>query len=811
MKERYDMSGDRLEELLNEMRDESVAPEEMDAALERVRRKLANPVAQLCEEFRPQISEYAAGEFAGSRRLLLEDHLSRCADCRRVLAEIKGERKTIPMPMARPARAANWPRWAIAAGIAAVALFAGRDSIDRALGPTGPPATVESAAGSLYRVAGGIVPPGVAIGEGETIRTGPGARAVLRLTDGSTVEVNERTELSVRAAWSGQSIQLERGDIIVQAARQRRGRLSVATRDSVASVKGTIFAVSAASAGSLVSVVEGSVAVAQPGGERLLNPGEQAASSPALASVPMREAIAWSEDAEKYYALLGELVRIEKQLAALPGPAPRTEARLVRHLPANAVVYGAIPNVGGTIRQAVTLIEQRAAQSAVLREWWTAPSGEELRKLLDHVQSVTPSLGEEIVFILSRGAATEGKELPAILAEVTPGQEETLRQALARIPSGMAFNIEGGLLVVSDSAANLAAVRAQAGTGASSVFAAEIAQRYARGAGWLVGIDVSAVPRPETANEFVTILGVRQMRHMFFEQRSGPAGDDMEAVLTFAGTRSGVASWLAPPAASGSAEYASSEAVLVVSASTKNPRQAFDELLALVGQGESKLAAEIRRFESETGVNLSNDLAAALGTDFTIAVERPSLPVPGWFVAVEVVQPGLFEGTVQRLVENVNRFHAGEEGPRLEISQESTGGREWTRLKTTASPVALSWTHDRGYLIASTDRAIAANAIATRNGGFPLVRSARFRENIPGSGTIHQSGFFWLNTNGALAPLAEATQSPALQSLLGERDPVLIILNGEAEQIHAASRTRITGMLLDLLLAAGNGSGARRM
>src|SRR4029079_18559791 len=126
---------------------------------------------------------------------------------------------------------------------------------------------VSETGGALYRLPGGAMQSGAAIGEKERIRTGPNAHAVLRLADGSTVDVNERTELFVTTAWSGQTIHLQYGDVIVQAARQRRGHLRVLTRDSIASVKGTVFAVSAGLGGSVVSVVEGSVGVNQPGRE----------------------------------------------------------------------------------------------------------------------------------------------------------------------------------------------------------------------------------------------------------------------------------------------------------------------------------------------------------------------------------------------------------------------------------------------------------------------------------------------------------------------------------------------------------------
>src|SRR4029450_8434362 len=151
----------------------------------------------------------------------------------------------------------------------------------------------------LHPLPSGSLEAGAAIGERESVRTGPGAHAVLRLADGSMVDVNERTELFVTAAWSGEGVHLQRGDIIVKAAKQRRGHLRVLTRDSIASVKGTVFGVSAGMGGAVVSVVEGSVAVNQPGKDVLLRPGQQSASMPALAS-SVAQAVSWSPDAEPH-------------------------------------------------------------------------------------------------------------------------------------------------------------------------------------------------------------------------------------------------------------------------------------------------------------------------------------------------------------------------------------------------------------------------------------------------------------------------------------------------------------------------------
>src|SRR5687767_11736252 len=85
------MSEDRLDRALQQMNEEDVDAGTLEAARARVWRKVTNAGSATCAEFRPDFRAYLGNELGGSRRTLVEDHLSRCAGCRARLAEMKGE------------------------------------------------------------------------------------------------------------------------------------------------------------------------------------------------------------------------------------------------------------------------------------------------------------------------------------------------------------------------------------------------------------------------------------------------------------------------------------------------------------------------------------------------------------------------------------------------------------------------------------------------------------------------------------------------------------------------------------------------
>src|SRR3954453_6262333 len=93
------MSEDRLEQGLQEMKDENVDAATLEAARARVWGNMANAASTTCAEFREDFHAYLANELSDHRRLLLEDHLSRCPGCRTRIAELKGDRRVLAMPV----------------------------------------------------------------------------------------------------------------------------------------------------------------------------------------------------------------------------------------------------------------------------------------------------------------------------------------------------------------------------------------------------------------------------------------------------------------------------------------------------------------------------------------------------------------------------------------------------------------------------------------------------------------------------------------------------------------------------------------
>ncbi|MGH9239849.1 MAG: TIGR03435 family protein [Vicinamibacterales bacterium] len=124
------------------------------------------------------------------------------------------------------------------------------------------------------------------------------------LADDSRVEMRAYSELTVGPASDGIQIDLKKGDIIVSAARQRDVPLYVRTKDMTVAVEGTVLLVNGGQDGSRVAVIEGEARVRERIGETRLRPGEEVATSTAIAGRPVMEEIAWSRNAAAHRSIL---------------------------------------------------------------------------------------------------------------------------------------------------------------------------------------------------------------------------------------------------------------------------------------------------------------------------------------------------------------------------------------------------------------------------------------------------------------------------------------------------------------------------
>src|SRR5687768_9218858 len=105
---RWAMSRDHLERALQEMKEEEVDAGTLETARARVWGSMTNAVGATCAEFRQDFRAYLGNELGGGRRILVEDHLSRCPGCRARIAEMKGERTIVAMPVRS---SSQWMRW----------------------------------------------------------------------------------------------------------------------------------------------------------------------------------------------------------------------------------------------------------------------------------------------------------------------------------------------------------------------------------------------------------------------------------------------------------------------------------------------------------------------------------------------------------------------------------------------------------------------------------------------------------------------------------------------------------------------------
>src|SRR5882724_2214116 len=855
-----------LDKTIGQIADQQLDPASMNAAVGRVWARLSAETAaemntstatvehiESCADFQSLIPAFLNGTLSEARSLLLEDHTHECIPCRKAL---KQARSTRVAPVHRPARTHRFSiqpvvlRWGIAAvlviGFGLLALpFIQRYS------PFGAQfeATVQAAEGQVYQIADTRSIPvttGDKLDRNERLRTARDAHAFVRLGDGSTIEVKDRSELYLTKTSQGTTIHLDRGSIVVEAAKQNGERLFVDTGNSLVSVTGTIFSVNNGTKGSRVSVIEGEVHMDHAGSERVLRAGQQATTNSAIEAIPVKDEVSWSRKSAQYAAKLANLAAIGAELNHVSRPGVRNSTHLLDLMPQSTVVYAALPNLTTTIAESHRILQERISQNPALREWWDKEESSR-RPKMDEVMATIREfgeyLGDEIAVSVSMDEKGE-PEAPLVLAELknSEGFRQFLEQQIAKYASQGRPNIvfvddptsavpaastngrkhdplyvwiQKDLFAASPKLEQIQDVAKVVQQGSSSSFTGtpfrdRIAQVYQEGAGLVVAANLEKIVEQTKAErnkdadaakheEALKQLGILSVKYFVLDQNDSEGKTHTRAVISFNDPQRGIPSWLAAPAPMGSLEYISPDANIVAGFVVKDQKRLVEDLLCVVETVSPDLRKNLDKLQAEHGLDIRNDIAAPLGGEFAFAIDGPILPTPSWKMVFEVHDTQHLQQTLEQVVSEINKEAARISKAGLVWDRADISGRTYYTLRSADFGVEVSYTYVNGYMIVGPSRALVERSVRSREAGYSLPHSARFIAGLPTDGNANFSALFYHNLAPLVQPFANRIagsannlpqeQQQAIKAMAADLPPTLAYAYAEGDSISFAANT----------------------
>lgn len=835
MKHREDVI---LDQATLAMREDRPEPGHISAAAEKVAERLAIPfiegvALESCNDMLPLLVAYKAGKLAENRALLVEAHLGECGVClRRLRSGSDAVNWSAPRVMTAKTNLRPWPMaWAMAASlaVAATGLFLYRTYWQV---PAGVRAQVQSIDGSASLITDSgdrLLKAGTELREGDQLRTSGASRAILSLSDGSTVEMNERSEVSVGARGHDMTVALDHGAVIVRAAHRTSGHLYVRTDDCRVAVTGTVFSVNAGIKGSRVAVLEGSVDVAHAGAHATVHAGDEYTTSSSLAPEPVQEQVEWSSNRDQYFELLAQLSVLEHKIEQIPLPQ-RYKSDLLDRMPSDTQLYVSIPNLGDFVQQAKTIFEDQLKQSPVLEQWWNRGKDNktaELDDLVNKLHDLSQYLGDEMVVVALKQTTGPGF---AVVADVerdglanllkqefaggAHGNLTVLDQAALRDTSGK--NDGNGVfalvrakeVVFSNSVDTLKAIDSDLEAGstgfAETDFGQQIAAAYGRGAGIILAADLhqmmAGAEHPAGRNgkgdQFLASSGIESVRYLIAEHREANGGIENHLNLEFAGDRQRVASWLGAPAAVGSLDFVSPNAALAVAGVSKDPAEIVDDMVAMMS-ADPQRANDFNQAQALLGIDIRNDLAANLGGEFLFALDGPVLPTPSWKVVIEVRDSGRFETTLERLAQAIRNQASGADGHGVTIDSSQSGAQIFYAVRDSGTGAEVAeYTFANGYMVVAPTRALLMEALHDYTTGDSLGRSAAFKALLPVDQNENYSAVAYQNLGPVMTPLLshlDGDAASAMQKLAADAHPTAICAWGKNARIEMASNSNLFG------------------
>ncbi|MEO8657951.1 MAG: FecR domain-containing protein [Bryobacteraceae bacterium] len=846
-----------LDQAIEQIHLESIDDAIVEAAAVRVWAKMQSEVkpAQAirgCADFQALMPDYRAGLLDEGRALLLKDHTHECVACRKALGALSSRVVEI-RPVSKPV--SSWRskpaiRWSIAAALVLGVGYGTWNVVLNLPNSARAEATVQASTGTLYRMSKDVMVPlhaGETLPAGAQVLTAKDSTAIVRLADGSQVEMRERSGFSINATFRDTTIRLGRGAVIVEAAKQHNGHLYVSTGDLRVSVIGTVFGVATGVKGSRVSVVEGEVHVAQNTREAVLHSGDQYTSTSAITPMAVAEDIAWSSKVDQHLALLKEFASLSKELARVPMPEVRYSSRLLGSVPPNTAFFLSIPNLGKTVGEASAILQTRIQESPALRQWWQqmegATGGHRVEQFLDEIRVASEYLGDEILLVAPMDQNGR-RATPVLMAEVKrPGLREFLSAEASRLHGSVVFaenaagiqqpskDVQVVLLTADfvamspdpESLRQVAQARENGTTFVSSSFGTRLTEAYRDGAGILVSADMeSLTSREPKALEPGAAMVMGGVKQVLLEQKESQGQTNTRATFQFAGQRAGIASWLAQPASINALEYVSPEASALGAFVLKSPTSIIDEFLSIASAKDPTLMPHLIETESRVGVSFRDDLAATMGAEVALALDGPAFPTPSWKLVIEVYDPVRLQSALTRIVAAANVQSTLQGQAALTMTEDTVDGRTYYRISSPllAKMGDINYVFSGGYLVAAPSRALLDQALSYRANRTGIAHSAKFAALIPADHYANFSGLIYHDLGSTVGVLVDASSSSSaltpeqrktIQSLSADMKPMLIGVYAEGDRVTVATTSSALSLSAANLLALQGPAGIAEM
>jgi DNA-binding FrmR family transcriptional regulator len=844
----------RLETAVKALQTDAPDATQLAAAARRVAGRLGIDAAdqtvidiiENCDDVQQLLASYRAGTLSGARRLLIEGHLRDCGVC---LRSFRSGSEAAVLNWSVPAAkdAFVWPSQALGLAMAACfTLLVCSFFVYKAYWqiPPGVRAEVQSIDGSADGISDAgdrQLSAGDQLKPGEQLRTSGGSHAVLRLSDGSHVEVKERSVLGFGARGHNMTISLDSGAVIVEAAKREQGHLYLKTPDCRVAVTGTVFSVNSGIKGSRVAVLQGSVQVMHSGMDTLVHAGDQIATNDNLSPEPVEQQISWSQDRDKYLLLLAQFTAIQHRLEQVPFPQPRYSSDLLERGPADTLLYISIPNLGEFLSQANQIFQDQLKQSPALQQWWERGQGNtaDLDSLIEKLHQASRYLGNEIVIVGTGQTATPGFAILTDLQQSgldaflrtqfasSPGlvllDEKSLQNtpASSQTKSGGYALIRQREAVFSNNIATLKEINAQLNAGASGFAAGEFGQQiaaaYGRGAGVILAADLhqmvadklSSLHARGKGTDATENSGMEDVRYLIAEHRETNGLPANHLDLQFSGTRQRAASWLAAPGPIGTLDFVTPNAAIAVAFLSKDPTMIADDLMSMAVKDHEN--TKWTEAEAKLRISFRDDLAANLGGDFLLSLDGPVLPTPSWKAVIEVQNPQALESTLERLTQSLRDEAQGTQSHPVAIESSQVGAQRFYSVRDlTSGTTVAQYIFADGYMIVSPNRALLLDALQTHASGDSLARSTAFKALLPKDENENYSAIAYQNLGPVLSPLLSqlsAESAEAIRQIAADARPTALCAWGKDSRIEAASNSHLFGfdfLTLGALTTSGN-------